>query len=156
MVFGGALQHFVPGNSTPLSHCVAFCNLLAVNNCNIPSACCSTSTKYTAALKLSCSFRCGSVEHSRSFFLPRQKMPGGRPRKQLQTERELEVAQKEEKKRQFAERQVHLDLELLRNTKLYNPFILTINKRMPARKSVAALMSVSNEGEKFDETRCRK
>ncbi|GAU87164.1 hypothetical protein RvY_00056 [Ramazzottius varieornatus] len=79
-----------------------------------------------------------------------------RPPKRLAAEEEAEKSEKEAAAKTAVDRQLQMDLELLRLTNKENPFHYTVNKREDSWSLIAVDVTTLFEGEIFDDRRCRE
>ncbi|GAV06072.1 hypothetical protein RvY_16108 [Ramazzottius varieornatus] len=84
------------------------------------------------------------------------KKKRGRPPKRLAAEKEAEKSEKEAAAKRAVDRQLQMDLELLRLTNKENPFRYTVNKRKDSWSLIAVDVTALFEGEIFDDCRCSK
>ncbi|GAU97549.1 hypothetical protein RvY_08824 [Ramazzottius varieornatus] len=84
------------------------------------------------------------------------KKKRGRPSKRLGAEKEAEKSEKEAAAKRAVDRQLQMDLELLRLTNKENPFRYTVNKRKDSWSLIAVDVTTLFEGEIFDDRRCRE
>ncbi|GAU94086.1 hypothetical protein RvY_05920 [Ramazzottius varieornatus] len=84
------------------------------------------------------------------------KKKRGRPPERLAAEKEAEKSEKEAAAKRAVDRQLQMDLELLRLTNKGNPFRYTVNKRKDNWSLIAVDVTALFEGEIFDDRRYRE